>query len=250
LRTRRTLWIGALALFAFALFLLARFPAAWAMGALPAGLSCDAVDGTLWNGTCTGLMLQHRELIGDLAWQLRPARLLAGRLGAHVELTQVGDFANGDVEMSISGQVFARDVHASVHLSSALLPQLPDGLKGAARADLARVALRNGRLTDLAGRIEAHDLAQTGGTTTTELGSYALAFTGAASGGALVGELHDLGGPLALSGTLRMTPEPGFVVDGKVAARPTAAANLVRQLQMLGPADAQGRRSFSVANSF
>jgi hypothetical protein len=61
---------------------------------------------------------------------------------------------------------------------------------------------------------------------------------------------HDLGGPLALAGTLRMTPEPGFVVDGTVAARPTASPNLVRQLQMLGAPDAQGRRSFSIANTF
>jgi hypothetical protein len=249
LRTRRTLWIGALALIAFALILLARFPAAWALGALPAALSCDAVDGTVWNGACGGLMLRHQQLIGDLTWQLHPARLLAGRLAAHVELTQAGDFVNADVELSPGGHLFARDVHASVHLSPALLPQLPGGLRGAARADLARVEVKNGRLTDLQGRIEAHDLAQTAGTTT-ELGSYALSFNGTAAGGALVGELHDLGGPLALSGTLRMTPEPGFVLDGKVATRATASANLVRQLQMLGAPDAQGRRSFSIANTF
>ena len=39
-------------------------------------------------------------------------------------------------------------------------------------------------------------------------------------------------------------------LDGTVAARPIASANLVRQLQMLGAPDAQGRRSFSIANTF
>jgi Type II secretion system (T2SS), protein N len=249
LRTRRTLWIGALALLAFAFFLLARFPAAWAMAALPRDLSCDAVDGTVWSGACAGLMLRHQQLIGDLAWQLHPARLLSGRLGAHVELTQAGDFLNADVELAPGGQLWARDVHASVHLNRAPLPQLPRGLGGTARADLERVAVKSGRLTDLRGRIEAHDLALAEGATTA-LGSYALAFSGAGSDGALIGELRDLGGPLALQGTLRMTPEPGFVLDGNVAPRASASANLVQQLQILGAPDAQGRRSFSIANTF
>jgi type II secretion system (T2SS) protein N len=246
---RRALWVGALALIAFALILLARFPAAWAVAALPRDLSCDSVDGTVWNGVCAGLMLRHQQLLGDLAWQLHPARLLAGRVAAHVELTQAADFVNADVELARRGQLWARNVHASVHLDPAILPQLPRGLGGAARADLERIEVNNGRVTDLRGRIEAHDLVQTD-SVTTALGSYALAFAGADAGGALSGELRDLGGPLALEGTLRMTPEPGFVVDGTVAPRPSASANLVQQLQMLGAPDAQGRRSFSIANTF
>jgi Type II secretion system (T2SS), protein N len=249
LRTRRTLWIGALALLAFAFFLLARFPAAWALAALPRDFSCDAADGTVWNGACAGLMLRHQQLIGDLAWQLHPARLLSGRLAAHVELTQAGDFVNADVEFAPGGHLWARDVHASVHLNPALLPQLPRGLGGTARADLERFALKNGHLTDLRGRIEAHDLVLAEGATTA-LGSYALSFSGAGSGGALIGELRDLGGPLALEGTLRMTPEPGFVLDGSLAPRVSASANLVQQLQILGAPDAQGRRSFSIVNTF
>jgi Type II secretion system (T2SS), protein N len=241
--------IGALALIAFALILLARFPATWALGALPPWLSCDAVDGTVWNGTCNGLMLRHRQLIGDLAWQLHPARLLLGRLAAHVELTQTGDYVNADVEVTPGGHLWASAVHANVHLNPALMPQLPTGLRGVMRADLSSVELDHGRLAELQGRIEAHDLAQ-GGANTTELGNYGLTFPPTAAHGAPVGELHDLGGPLDLSGRLRVTLEPGFVLDGTVAARSTASANLVRQLQMLGAADAQGRRSFSIVNTF
>jgi hypothetical protein len=236
------------ALLAFALILIARFPAAWAVALLPPDLSCDAVEGTIWNGTCAGLMLHHQQLIGDLAWQLHPARLLAARLAAHVELTQQGDFANADAELAPGGQLRARDVHANVHLNPALIPQLPRGFGGTARAELALVEIKNGRLTDLRGTLEGHDLAQGSGAPTA-LGSYALSFAGE-SGGALVGALHDLGGPLAVTGTVRVTPEPGFVTEGTVAPRASASANLVQQLQMLGAPDAQGRRSFSIANTF
>lgn len=247
--TRRTLWIGALALLAFGLIVIARFPAAWAAGALPAELSCDIIDGTVWNGACAGLMLRHQRLLGDLSWQLHAPRLLAGRLAARVGLTHAEDFANAEVELAPGGHILAREVHASVHLDPGLIPQLPGGLRGLARADLSRLEVQHGRLTDLRGRIEAHDLAQTD-QTPMELGSYALAFNGAAAGGELIGELRDLGGPLSLEGILRMTPEPGFVLDGKVAARPAASAELARQLQMLGAPDAQGRRSFSIADTF
>jgi hypothetical protein len=216
------LWIGALALIAFVLFLLARFPAAWALGTLPAGLACDAVDGTVWNGTCTGLMLRHRQLIGDLAWQLHPLRLFLGRVAAHVELTQAGDYVNADVEVTPRGRHFwASAVHANVHLNPALMPQLPNGLRGVVRADLASVELDHGRLADLQGHIEAHDLVQ-GGANTTELGNYALTFAPTATRSVPVGELHDLGGPLDLSGRLRVTADPGFLLDGTVAPRPTA----------------------------
>ena len=246
---RRAVWIGILVILAFALFLLVRFPASWVMGALPPGYSCDDVDGTLWSGSCGGLMLRHQILLGELSWQLHPGRLFAGALAAHVKLTQPGGAVDGEAEYSLGGRLSARGVHGTLHLDPALLPQAPAKLRGELSADLSLIEFQRGRLSDLRGRIEAHNLAQTSGNTTA-LGNYALAFTGAAAGAPLTGELHDLGGPLAVHGSLRMTPEPGFILEGKVATRASVAPELERQLQMLGPPDAQGQRSFSLANTF
>jgi len=248
LRTRRTLWLGALVVLAFVIIIVARFPAQWVLGFLPRGVTCDAVDGTVWNGACSGLMV-HQQPLGDLTWMVHPVRLLVGRLGAHVELSEAGSYIHGDIEVTAGGTIFAHDVHANVHLSPEVTPQLPGGLRGTASADLADVEFRNGRLRELRGHIEARDLTQTG-SGSTALGSYGVAFAGAGAAGALIGELRDLGGPLAVDGTVRVTPEPGVVVDGKVAARSMAAPSLVRQLQVLGPPDAQGRRSFSIADTF
>jgi hypothetical protein len=246
---RRTVWIGLIAGLAFACILLARFPAVWAAGALPPWLSCDDIEGTVWNGTCTGLTLRHQQQVGDFVWQLHPLRLLAARLAAQVQLTQGTAFANADVEWGPGEKLYARNVHANFDLNRALIPALPANLTGHARADMTYIEMQASHLIDLRGRIEVHDLTQHEGAGT-PLGSYALSFTGAAAGTELVGALHDLGGPLALDGTLRMTPEPGFVLDGKVATRSTITADLARQLQILGAPDAQGRRSFSIANAF
>ncbi|MGH8286318.1 MAG: type II secretion system protein N, partial [Steroidobacteraceae bacterium] len=57
-------------------------------------------------------------------------------------------------------------------------------------------------------------------------------------------------GPLNVTGSLRLTREPGFVLDGLVAARPDASPELARQLQYLGAPDAGGRRPFSIAGTF
>jgi Type II secretion system (T2SS), protein N len=249
LRIRRTVWIALLAGLAFAGILVARFPAVWAAGALPPWLSCDDVEGTVWNGTCTGLTLRHQQAVGDLAWQLHPLRLLAARLAAHVQLTQGTAFLNADVEWGPGHRLLGRDVHARFELDPQLLPALPANLTGGARADLAYIEMKGNLLTDLRGRIEVHDLMQHQGAGT-PLGSYSLSFPGARGGGELVGELQDLGGPLALAGTVRMTPEPGFLLDGKVATRASVTPDLAQQLQILGAPDAQGRRSFSIANTF
>jgi hypothetical protein len=65
-----------------------------------------------------------------------------------------------------------------------------------------------------------------------------------------VGDLTDLGGPLAVRGTLRLTNQPGYVLEGQVAARADAAPELVSNLQFLGTPDASGRRPFSIAGTF
>jgi len=68
--------------------------------------------------------------------------------------------------------------------------------------------------------------------------------------GEQMARLKDLGGPLAVEGTVKFTDEPGVVVDGLVAPRSTASQDLQNQLRILGTPDAQGRRPFSFATTF
>ena len=59
-----------------------------------------------------------------------------------------------------------------------------------------------------------------------------------------------MGGPLALDATLQLTHDPGYVLQGQVAARPSAPAQLADQLKYLGTPDSSGRRPFSLAGTF
>ena len=132
-------------------------------------------------------------------------------------------------------------------LDPKLIPGVPPNLHGRAHAELALLTIQRGIITDLKGRIEAHDLEDRSGANT-PLGSYVVIFPG--GGNEPVGKLHDLDGPLALEGTLRLTRQPGFELEGLIAARRGAPPELVNNIQWLGSPDASGRRPFSLSGTF
>lgn len=241
---RRTLWTALLALAAFAAIVLARLPASWVLPGSP-DYACASVDGTVWSGSCSGLTVQHFAL-GDLAWQLAPLKLLAGSLSAQVALANGPASARGAVALGIGGGITLSNLTADVPLDAALIPHVPRQLHGSLHTELALARIEHGVLVDLKGRLEAHDLTQRTGQVT-PLGSYAVTFPGGAA--EPLGTLKDLGGPLAVEGTLRLTRAGGYVLEGQVAARSEAAPELVSGLAYLGSPDSQGRRPFSFAGN-
>jgi len=243
---RRSLWIALLAAVAFVVIVLARMPAAWVVPARGPQWACASIDGSLWGGTCAGLTVSGTPL-GDMSWELHPQRLLAGRLAAHLTLSHGPGDAAADVELTFGQRLTARNVLADLPLDPALLPSVPANLHGRAHLELALVELQRGVIRQLQGRIEARNLEERSGNNTA-LGSYSVSFPGGS--GDPVGTLRDLEGPLALEGTLRLTPAPGFELEGVIAARHGAPPELVNSLRFLGSPDATGRRPFSLSGTF
>jgi hypothetical protein len=83
------------------------------------------------------------------------------------------------------------------------------------------------------------------------MGSYKATFPaeGAQDANVLAGNVVDLGGPLRVAGTLKISPNRSYVLEGLVATQPDAPADITHNLQYLGAPDAQGRRQFSLAGS-
>jgi general secretion pathway protein N len=242
---RRTFWIALLAAAAFVVIVLTRLPASWVVPAGGgAGFTCASVDGSIWSGACSGLVVQ-RIALGDLTWDLKPAQLLAGALAAHVTLAHGPISVRGDVTLGFGHRLTLRNLVADLPIDHRALRQVPRELSGTLHVDLALAHIEKGAITQLKGRLEAHDLLDSHGRAT-PLGNYALTFPGQD----LTGQLQDLGGPLAVSGTVRLTPGPGYAVEGLVAARPDAPPELVNNLLYLGSPDARGRRPFSMAGTF
>ena len=243
---RRSLWIALLAAAAFVVIVLARMPAAWVVPTRGTQWACASIDGSLWSGSCAGLTVSGTPL-GDMSWELHPLRLLAGRLAAHLTLSHGPADAAADVEVTFGQRLTARNVIADLPLDPALLPSVPANLHGRAHVDLALAQVQRGVIRQLQGRIEARNLEERSGNNTA-LGSYSVSFPGGS--GDPVGTLRDLEGPLALEGTLRLTPAPGFELEGVIAARRGAPPELVNSLRFLGSPDATGRRPFSLSGTF
>jgi len=245
---KRTVTVIVLAVVAFAAIVLARLPASWLLPSGGADFNCASVTGSLWSGYCSGLTVQGTPL-GDLAWQLRPARLLLGKVAAHIDLEHPPTTsARGDVEIGLGGTVVARNLTASLPLDPKLLPGVPPTLSGTLHLDLtlARIT-KKGVVDRLEGHIEANDLVDRSGYVT-PLGNFAVTFPGGTS--QPTGDLQDVGGPLAVQGKLVLTAQPGYELSGYVTPRPSATPPLVNTIQFLGSPDAQGRRQFSLSGTY
>jgi hypothetical protein len=242
---RRGISVGVAAAAAFVLFLIIRFPAQWAAGVLPRGVSCSALAGTLWSGTCDGLVV-NGATIGNVGWAFHPVRLLAGKLSVNLSLSQPPGAARGRIERSITGTIRAENVHADLPLDRSMLGALPPGVRGTVQADLASLQLRGRRIEAIRGQIDVRGLTDEQGTA---MGDYRLSFPGG-PGEEPVGRLSDLGGPLSVQGTVRLTHQPGYLVEGTVAARASATPDMIKQLSYLGTPDAEGRRPFSFEGTF
>jgi general secretion pathway protein N len=243
---KRALRISLLAILAFAIILLVRLPASWFQGFLPAGVTCAEIAGTVWDGSCAGLAYNGAPL-GVLNWELHPLALFRGKVAAFVDLTRGNDFVRGDLEAGSGQRYVARDLQAQMPLDPPLLPQLDTGYSGNVSVNLEYLQVEKNIITAIQGQVQGTSLYSKKDRMT--LGGYSLTFP-KASGGEPVGELASLDGPLDFEGTLKLTREPGWVIEGTVRTKPETPPALAQQLAYLGAADASGFRPLSLAGTF
>jgi hypothetical protein len=239
-------WVAVAAAAVFVVVLVARMPASWLIPTSGANALCASVDGSLWSGSCSAMSIAHNP-VGDVSWELHPLRLFLGQLAVHATAVHGTAQASADVELSFGQRITARKLVGDLPLDPAIIPGLPASLRGQAHFDLPLARLEHGIVTQLQGRIEVHDLEDRSGEATA-LGSYVIEFPAAAAGEP-VGKLHDLDGPLAVEGTMRLTRQPGFDLQGEVTARPGAPPELINNIRFLGSPNALGRRPFGISGT-
>jgi hypothetical protein len=245
---KRAIRISILAILAFAIILLIRLPASWLKGFLPPGIACNEIAGTAWNGSCLALAYNGAAL-GNLDWQLHPTALFRGKLAAFVDLTRRDDqFIRGDIESGSGGTYIAHNLQAQLPLDPPLLPQLDSGFAGTISVNLESLEVKNNAIAAIVGQVQGTSLYSK--RDRVAIGGYSVTFSKAPPGTEPVGQVTSLEGPVDFRGTLKLTREPGWVVDGKVRTKPQTPQDLVQQLAYLGAPDAEGFRQLSLEGTF
>jgi hypothetical protein len=257
---RRTGWLVVLGLFALAAFALATLPASLVGGPLErAGLVASGFTGTVWRGTAQGVAWQGAA-VGDLAWTLSPFKLLGRRLGGHAKLARADGSLDTAFDVAFSGaDLRLADVELSLPIEAlnALPLGMPKGWRGRASGAFAEVRVVEGRPVALTGTLDLDGLVAPP-PRNAPLGSFRAVFPHPRpqpslsipeDPGNLTAQVADKEGPFAVDAQLTLSPARTFSLEGTLAPRRPVPPAMERSLQLLGPADAAGRRQFSVGGT-
>jgi general secretion pathway protein N len=258
--TRRTGWLLALGMLALLAFALATLPAGVAAGPLrKAGIEAAAFGGSLWSGRATA-MSWRGAAVGDAEWKIAPARLLTGRIAGHARLTRTEGAVETDFDLSFTGRdASLRAVRIELPLAAlnALPLGMPKGWQGRVTGQFDAIDLQQGWPANIKGSLDLDGLVAPP-PRNAPVGSFHAVFPAAQPKPSLsvaqdpsnlTAQVKDKDGPFAVDAQLTLSRTRNFAFEGTLAPRGPVPPAMEHSLQLLGPADAAGRRQFSVGGT-
>jgi general secretion pathway protein N len=245
-------WL-ALGVGAYLAFTLATFPAATAIRWFaPPEVAIAGVEGTLWSGGVLSCSVGGFRAEA-VRWRIRPWSLLLGRVTGAVEARIPDGFVS--TQLTATPNRVRLDALRGATSLSALSGALPiSGMRGQASLELDHLEVVDGWPTSIVGelrlaKLEATPLISTGSGALVALGDYKVTFT-PASEREVAAEFTDEGGPLAVTGTVKLDAARAYTFDALIAPRPGADESLVQGLAVMsGEPDAQGRRRLTLTGT-
>ena len=244
-------WI-ALGLGAYLAFAISLFPAQLAYRWFaPDSFRLAGVDGTVWSGSAA---IGSAGNIGfhDLEWRLQPWRLLLARVGGQLQARFADGFLTTRVETGMS-QVAFSDLQGTTSLKG-LQELLPLGdIEGVMSANFSSLRIEGDWPVEANGEVRVGELAvpplMAPGAALIDLGNFRIRFA-PSDPPDLLGQFEDQGGPLEVSGVVRLSPNRSYVIEGMARPRPEATDMLRQGLEIMSaPPDADGFRAFDLSGS-
>lgn len=227
---------------------IATLPASLIVSRLPPQITLEGVGGSIWSGSATRVAY-HGVPVGSLTWRSRPAALFTGRLAYDVDVQRTDGFVRGAIAMTLGGAVTAEDVQLSLPLTALNPAAGANAWRGDLEGTVQRARLENGWPVDLVAELGMLRIRPPQGTM--EVGNFAIAFdAGASTPERLVGRVRDTAAPLVVRAQLIVGRDRAYTLEGEVAPRAGAPRAITDSIAFLGPADAMGRRAFTITGTF
>ncbi len=255
---RRPWWLIALGVAAALLLAIATLPASlFASQFARAGLQASGFWGSVWNGRAQGLSWRSAPL-GDVDWSVSPWSLLRGRIGGQIALSRPDGSLRAAYSVSLGGTLRLEDVQADLPVET--LANLPIGMprnwRGRLSGRFEEIEVSGGWPTALRGTLDMDGLIAPQ-PRNTSIGSYHVVIPDPAAPDApltgqtdaLTARVTDKEGPFSFDGRFTLGADRSFLLEGTLAPRGATPPALLRSLELLGPADADGRRPVSVSGT-
>ena len=219
------------------------FPAHVAAGwFLPDTVQASGVQGTLWHGTASAVVIDS-FVLGATDWRVRPLNLLLGRLRADFDIKLEGGALSGQASAGLGGKVRLRELYGVIPLSmlSGLIPtEQYDGRLG---LDIESAVVNGGWLVDASGTVDIVGL-RIINPIEEPLGDYEFTFSGA-DDDSLDGVFRDSNAPLKAEGVLILHADRRWELNGTITPTPQTPSRLSQGLAVFATTDAQGRYQLS-----
>ncbi len=239
----------------FALCLLVLLPARFAgqLAESLAGVQAGSWNGTLWRGEVVALQAGQLR-VTRATWKLSPLRLLTGRLSATLDAELGGGFARGQLGAGLGSVLEVDDFQAVLPVRALPLPSGLLPVAGQLSIDVERLVIDDGWPESAVLTAQLADLPLTipgVGRDDAPLGRFEASVAQPEIGPQepVLASVRDRGGALELTATLRLTPPDAYELSGVARAREGAGRALEQALNLLGPRNADGGHSISIAGS-
>lgn len=252
---KQTVGYVTLGVCAYLIFTVVMFPADLAYVWLSSSLNNVAlydVKGTAWSGRAAAVRVGDRNFRG-VAWDVRPWSVVLGRVDANVRFDNGESWAKGNLGLGLDKTLRMSGLDAQLAMSEIkpMLPKLPVDLGG-----LIAVNLESGhfdtaakKLTDVTGNITWQN-ASLPMLNNLALGNFRVDLTTTNEG--IHGKFNDDGsGPLVAEGTLLLKPDNSYQLNGTLAARDKARADIANGIRFIPGAkpEPDGRVKVSFAGT-
>jgi general secretion pathway protein N len=216
------------------------------------GLAAAGFSGSLWQGRAQGVVWRGAP-VGDLRWTLQPWSLLTGRAAGQLDVARPDGSLSTGFSASFRGELRLTNLQGSLEVAalSTLPLGMPRGWRGRMSGRLDEVVVNGGRPTSIRGTLDMDGLVAPP-PRSTSIGSYRVVIPDPAArpaAGEITAHVNDKEGPFSFDGRFTLAPDRSFLLEGMLATRGAPPPALVRSLELLGPADASGRRPVSVSGT-